>query len=1201
MNRLAPLVCLLTIGAVSAQETRMRDLAEAIVESIAPAQDDPDAIAKRLLTAAIGAASSPASEVALRIAAQSTEVLRDPSALVDEIDSFLAASPHGLAAERAKLWRIEIAELMGDRNAESLAAEVDATYAPRLYVAGPFQSAHRDLTGVAFAPEFTFPTLDTFGAADPTKRICERRAHERSIDVAPRAALDPDGCYYAMDPIVVDRDLAVWIEIQTRSSFELFVDDARVAISHRFSHPLPERQHFPLRLASGPHRIVVKLTTPERHSLSVRYVDAAGRAVRLERTADPFTAAGPADLPESPPFRTGSRALFGAADPSTEPALAIAALRACLDDSLYDQASELARRFEATPPTDPRNKIALAACLDGLRMIPSELRTAQVRALVAEVGDALGDHHFMELRRARLLRDEDRTEDAIQLLRDRLVRHPNEPATYAALHDAFRDLEFDAEAARLLREWHTRLPHDRRPVQLIANERASGGDPQGAFDMITEALALRPGDTSLLRGLLTYSVLIGDDRARDRAIAALNRNDPDGVEALQMREAALRRSGDAAASQTLDASILAHADVDLATTQRTAERLLRAGSVESSEQAFERVLREDPSRHVTRRLLSRLHDADEFPMLARFRRDAMQAAREFEPGEGERTSSSTLVIDQMILRFYADGSYVREVHELRRINDQRGVDAFSDAHGAAMAEEVVTVRTILPDGSTFVPNAVNGSYTMPRLQPGAFVEQRYRSFAPAPRSTPLDGVSFLFQSDDEPYRLSELVVILLDEHRGEFRTRRFDGPTETIQLEDGHTAFVFRNTNVERLATEPLAPPREECVPIVAFGEDHSLSTRAHDAFGIAERRTISSAWIAAKAQEICSGIDGDVARARALHDWVHREISDGRGSDPTATLLRGQGARFFVWVAFLREAGVPFRHASLAATIDALSGAPEPLFRGESDFPVPAVCVEPRDGEPIWVAVDNARYEPMGSIAPERRGAAALLLGLDEHELVRLPGDARAADLGWRFRGKLTLGADGDATIEVDGERLGDSGYGIADQVRDLPEAHRKAIARQIASQVLAGWTVQRSELGSLDPGQRLGFHATLSQRGTVQPGGLVDSPVVPREFVATFASTAERKLPIDYSVLDADDWSITFDPGERYRIVAVPDDLVLHSDRIDYNLTFRRDGRRVVVSRRMEQRPGTIEVANYGDFRRLLETIDRAEAAKIRVEAVE
>ena len=95
----------------------------------------------------------------------------------------------------------------------------------------------------------------------------------------------------------------------------------------------------------------------------------------------------------------------------------------------------------------------------------------------------------------------------------------------------------------------------------------------------------------------------------------------------------------------------------------------------------------------------------------------------FQPTERETGASSTLLLDRMVVAFRPDGSYVREVHQVRRLNDQAGVAAHEEARAAADADEVIRLRTILPDGTSVVPKRVAGSFAMPRLAPGAFVEE----------------------------------------------------------------------------------------------------------------------------------------------------------------------------------------------------------------------------------------------------------------------------------------------------------------------------------------------------------------------------------------------------------------------------------------------------------------------------------------------
>ena len=120
-----------------------------------------------------------------------------------------------------------------------------------------------------------------------------------------------------------------------------------------------------------------------------------------------------------------------------------------------------------------------------------------------------------------------------------------------------------------------------------------------------------------------------------------------------------------------------------------------------------------------------------------------------EAGERERSAGSTLVLDRTTARMLGDGSFVEEIHQVRRINDQTGVAGHEQQEAAARADRVLRLRTLRADGSSAVPKRVAGSYSMPGLEPGVFVEALYQLDADGPSGGPVRGPEFYFQGADE--------------------------------------------------------------------------------------------------------------------------------------------------------------------------------------------------------------------------------------------------------------------------------------------------------------------------------------------------------------------------------------------------------------------------------------------------------------------
>ena len=75
--------------------------------------------------------------------------------------------------------------------------------------------------------------------------------------------------------------------------------------------------------------------------------------------------------------------------------------------------------------------------------------------------------------------------------------------------------------------------------------------------------------------------------------------------------------------------------------------------------------------------------------------------------------------------------------------------------------------------------------------------------------------------------------------------------------------------------------------------------------------------------------------------------------------------------------------------------------------------------------------------------------------------------------------------------------------------------------------------------------------------------------------------------------------DPGAHYRFLEVPNAVRVRHMLMEFALTYRRDGERMIIRREVVQRPGTIPPSQFGEWRDLLRRLDLAEEASLRLTA--
>jgi len=546
---------------------------------------------------------------------------------------------------------------------------------------------------------------------------------------------------------------------------------------------------------------------------------------------------------------------------------------------------------------------------------------------------------------------------------------------------------------------------------------------------------------------------------------------------------------------------------------------------------------------------------------------------------------------------HGDGSVHTEVHTLRRVNDQQGVEAFAQGTGLGRVDELLLLRTIGTDGRDYVPSRIDDDYAMQRLEPGAFVEWRYRERSAAPGAETAGAGQFLFGSETEPMVVSELIVIRpKDAPRGELRTRSLGEPTETIDLGDGRTATVFRRENVDALPRENFLPALQELVPVAEIGEDDAPFSRLRRIRVAIGARTKVTAPIAAQAAALANGVTGDRALVETIHAWCQTEIEDGPADNALDTLLRKKGNRFLLEVALLRAAKLDVVTLACAEQRPELTQSGDTLFLGQGPYDIPGALVSLANGERLHLFVDAPRHWPLGVVPAPRAGSRAIVLHDDRTETIVLPGNGDAVQT-IRVRGAATVEGN-ELRIEATGE-IGDlAGFGIAERLRELKENQQKVVARQIAQQIFAGFRVKSAQLGDPTPGKPLTIKASLTRAVQAKGQGVVmPLPLSPINYVKNFGDRAERTLPYHFPGELLSDWQIEVDPGQDLRFVDCPAPVAIDLGPLSHELQCQRVGNRLRFVRLSRIAPATLPASRFGEWLRVLADGDRADQLSIEL----
>ncbi len=1212
---LAPAFLLLAPRAQDANVAIVR----AYLSAKTPAGVDVDARANALLAVAAQHARAPVAVILINACQEFVPQLRDPGAFAAAARELLEVKDlHGASAVAAIGLATHALSRAG-RTDEAMALMKTAGMASAVLVFGPFGDDGDNYLGTPFALELGLEAgLDAvaklpgrFGVVEP------RVARYDAADYGRIALRDPrtgdQGCFYALHQPAVEQALACYLELWAPGSCEVFVNGARTATHDGFADPSSATHWLPIVLRKGTNHVLLKTALNGYDRVALRYVDGAGRNVGVREPDAPeriaaAAAAADNEPPTAPAFVSPLLALDRAARAATgDDALALR-LACALDSSTVTENRRVLEHVLAVEQANPTSldlRLALANAYDHTELLPEELRRSRARAVLDGIDrDALEEHAWAIEQRAQHLADEDKVEEAIRLLQAAVDAKRAGPSLFARLHGFYEKLEFRAEASKLRSGWLQLYPGDTTAVNAEVNERQREGDLRGVKELLIAARAVARGDAGFSQRLMNVGVDLRDSALALAAHADLYAGRPKSAHAARALAEVHLRLGNRAEATRAFAALAAHGEATTRDLTLAGQMLLQLGADLDAKAVLAASLQRDASQHAVRKLLGRLHDqADDYPAFARFRRDVQALAAAFKPGEGEKDAASTLLLDQMIVEILDDGSSVEEITHVRRINDLSGVEKYQDADDAGRADELVALYTITAQGQRYVPHRVSGKFSMPRLAPGVFVVETWRRLQSAPGAAPWRGPEFHFQSTDEPYALSELVVIVPKDGKGSFRARNFDGPPEVKPLDDGRVAHVFARTDVPRLMPENLSPSIEEVVPVVTWGQDRTPGAGARRARDYLSYRLRSSTLVEAKAQELTSNLKGDLAKLNAIHGFVHDTIPTSNGTaDPTAVLLRKQGPRFWLELALLRAAGVPLRLATAARTIDALRDEAPPLFFGETEYGVDAARVEPQDGHAVWLFEDDPRYWPLYRMASDRMGAPALLLDAGGWTPTHVTAGNPASEDGFEVRGEVALDAKGTATFRVRGTLRGREGFAAADQLREREDNIRKLAARQVASQVLEGWAPKSVDLVVADKTEPLGLVGELIKRRAVSAAGdvsLLDLPLGKHGWLAAYGDRAERKQPLALTSINAASWEVTIDPGQAFRITELPADTLVRHALIEYAQTFRLVDGKLTVRREYLQRPGRLEPALFGEWLDLLRRLDLAEETKVKLAA--
>jgi tetratricopeptide (TPR) repeat protein len=304
------------------------------------------------------------------------------------------------------------------------------------------------------------------------------------------------------------------------------------------------------------------------------------------------------------------------------------------------------------------------------------------------------------------------------------------------------------------------------------------------------------------------------------------------------------------------------------------------GNPEKAEALLNSYLSHEPESASVRVLLSHLLGETEFEAYRLSTEDLLQLAAT----QGESSADSELILDQMVIRLFPDGSQLRYTHLVTRVRTKKGIDEESEIL-LPRRHELLELRTIKPDGRIIFPEILphKNSVSLTDLTVGDLIDEEHIEVVP-PSSFDRDGanndMTFVFQSDSRFYHHSEIVIIYPEDLKvaPEFLERHYPQKVETSR-KGGliHKRWLMKNN--APLETEPHMPSPGGFFPRMTFNYNTTWEDlRDFHVDGMARRRKMGQAlhaWLAP-----FQGRSADRETAQAVYDAVMAEV------EPVGTFL---------------------------------------------------------------------------------------------------------------------------------------------------------------------------------------------------------------------------------------------------------------------------------------------------------------------------
>jgi tetratricopeptide (TPR) repeat protein len=1184
-----------------------------------------DAIVARWLSRVAGHPDHPLAEATLRLAGAVRSDLEDPPA--SRAALLALGTPRGLTpAARISLDRLQGYARIADEPTDPRAPDAFPAVLRTFEVLGPLDPT-QDPSAKDMDPEFIanpgFGDTHAGVRGDIRWMPLDRSAYSAGVD--PRTVLESSAGWCVLAArFDVPRGGPAWLEINLGSGAGSSFDGSAGAVfsygATSFSRVSPtagyawsmnggasttvdyleaERSavtRVPVVLRDGSNLLLVRLRATRSGGLSVSIHDTDGGPYPdLVGSRSGSGLGAPVADERAPPALRDSESFLlsmpeGERGPGAEALLGLLQLLDRRPAMGLGRMEAALTRSQGSPEA-----VDLAAQLSGViaqvSYLPESWRRARSRELAEQVLAEDPDNLPMGIALAKILAREDREEDALVEL-DRLsTAYPHQSRSLVEAARLFGRLGLEARQEALLAsavelaprsplalgelaQRMTRYSAEQLSAPLRERRRAAAGITAQRLEQFAYELS-RGGRTDEAGELWKASLIRAPDRSR------------------RLRHADyLFEIGEVDEAELVSRQLAEEFPRWERPWRLLADVALRRGDRDAELAALREVNALDPSDRPTRDRLNDMGVPDPVEALRdRFLMTSEEALGRYT--ETVRDDSVVRVLDQAAIKLFADGSAETITHEIVQVRD---LDACNTEGELRLDGEVLRIATLKREtGEVFEPVRVSGSYVMPQLEPGDFVERITRARTSPPSLVVRPGRWF-FRSVSEPFVVSRYVVSVPRSLDVRLVTHGEVDLYETYEVGDD-IVHVFESLEEPRVLVERGAPPGPWFLPWVEFGMDDDTDSMA----AVYRAQLLPFVEVTPEIERAADGMlretSGQHEAARALYGFVNETLVQ-RSAGPVPAvqaLLSRSGNPVLLYAALLEAAGIEHDLVWSRGVAPAADPEPDPPFvdirRVQNQL---LVVVRPDDAPQAWCAM-SSRTLPYGELMGNAPGAPAITVR--GGEWIAMPMGSEADRPGVRVGLDIDLALDGSGEVSGELAYLGGWGFAAKQQIREAPEIHHRSIVESIAAGVLPGLELEDYSIVGLHDDERLAFRFNGHAPRFLDAEGGRPLPIRRLEMSRSLAIEGERTLPFLQEAVNVDDASIVLRLPEGMELIDPPPGLRDSYEGQTYELSITRgDGNEWILQRDFDEEPFSIGPDEYPELLGFARRIDEAESAWLR-----